>query len=95
MKHGNRYDRHRLCAFAGFDGKTYDALCIPRKAGMVRAEYFVQVDGRSELVTAFLDRHQAKARLTQLGHARIGLLTAFASAVIFCGLVFLVARGFA
>ena len=66
MNQGNRYDRHRLCAFAGFDGNTYDALTIPRRNGYVRAEYFVTLrDGRQELVTTYLDRHQAKARLTQ------------------------------
>lgn len=93
MRKGNRYDRHRLCAFAGFDGKTYDALVIPRRAGMVKVDYMIQTEHGHQLVTAYLDRHEAKARLTQAGYIRMGLLGAFAGGILIAAVVFLIARG--
>lgn len=95
MKHGNRYERHRLCAFAGFDGKTYDALAIRQRRGLVRVDYMIQEqDGNSRLVRAYLDTHEAKARLTEAGSVRMGALVVLAFAVLAAAAVLMV-RGFA
>lgn len=59
--------RSRLVMFAGFDGRSYEAIAEPRKNGVMRLDYFVTLrDGRSEHVTAYLDRHDAKARVAEL-----------------------------
>ena len=55
----------RQVTFAAFDGRDYPAIAQQRRSGIVKVDYFVTVAGRSVLVTAHLERHQAKARLAE------------------------------